>query len=105
MTRIRMRRRRRISSPKHLSKGEGFELLAGDWIEVNTPGGGGYGPPAKRDADRVARDVRRGYLSATQARAEYGHRMEAKTHRPDAKKSQAKKTRKKGRIREYSRRK
>jgi N-methylhydantoinase B/oxoprolinase/acetone carboxylase alpha subunit len=63
MTWIRMSRGRRLSTPKHFSKGEGFELAAGDWIEVNTPGGGGYGAPAKRDRERIARDVRRGYLT------------------------------------------
>jgi len=36
---------------------------------VLTPGGGGYGDPYARDPLLVARDVRRGYLSAAQARA------------------------------------
>ena len=102
MTRIRMSCRRRMSSPKHLSKGEGFELVAGDWIEVNTPGGGGYGVPAKRDLERVARDVRRGYLSAKQAKAEYKGAADGGTRRSSAIKSQAKKSQKKGRIRGYS---
>ncbi|WP_026380816.1 hydantoinase B/oxoprolinase family protein [Afifella pfennigii] len=51
-------------TPEHLSKGEGFVLQEGDWIEVRTPGGGGYGPPQKRDAKAVEEDRRRGYFPA-----------------------------------------
>jgi N-methylhydantoinase B len=49
------------SRPEHLSKGQNYELAAGDWVQVRTPGGGGYGPPAERDASLVERDRRRGY--------------------------------------------
>jgi N-methylhydantoinase B len=35
-------------------------------------GGGGYGPPAARDPERVLADVRDGYVSIEQAREEYG---------------------------------
>ncbi len=36
--------------PEHRSKGEGYVLLPGDWVQVRTPGGGGgYGDPADRD--------------------------------------------------------
>ena len=35
-----------VSTPPHLSKGEGYVLAPGDWIAVKTPGGGGYGPAA-----------------------------------------------------------
>jgi len=31
-------------------------------VQIKTPGGGGYGPVAKRDVELVARDVRRSYL-------------------------------------------
>ena len=37
-------------------------VVDGDTIRIETPGGGGYGDPAKRDPKLVARDRRRGYL-------------------------------------------
>ncbi|WP_371157295.1 hydantoinase B/oxoprolinase family protein [Jannaschia sp. 2305UL9-9] len=36
------------------------------------PGGGGYGDPAARDGDAVARDLARGYIDAATARDVYG---------------------------------
>ncbi len=47
--------------PEHLSKGEGYVLREGDWVHVRTPGGGGYGLPAEREASMIERDRRRGY--------------------------------------------
>jgi N-methylhydantoinase B len=52
--------------PEHLSKGEGYVLAPGDWIEVQTPGGGGYRPAAERDPALSERDIRRGYFPASQ---------------------------------------
>ena len=49
------------------------ELEAGDVISLRTPGGGGYGTPAERDAEDIERDLRLGKLSEAAARAEYGH--------------------------------
>jgi N-methylhydantoinase B len=54
----------RIEVPEHLSKGEGYDLRAGDWIEVRTPGGGGYGDPSDRDEALVSRDLVKGYTRA-----------------------------------------
>lgn len=51
----------RIEIPEHLSKGEGYVLRPGDWIDVNTPGGGGYGDPRERDPSRIERDRKNGY--------------------------------------------
>ncbi|MEW5422839.1 hydantoinase B/oxoprolinase family protein [Amorphus sp. 3PC139-8] len=51
----------KITTPEHFSKGEGFVLKAGDWIEVETPGGGGYGPSSERSAEAIERDRVRGY--------------------------------------------
>ena len=51
-----------VTQPAHLSKGEGYELRPGDWVQVRTPGGGGYGRPAERAADATARDALRGYF-------------------------------------------
>jgi len=36
-------------------------IREGDRIHFRTPGGGGFGPPAKRDAALAARDRRDGY--------------------------------------------
>jgi N-methylhydantoinase B len=35
-------------------------------------GGGGYGPPTMRDAERVAHDVAEGWVSSTRAANTYG---------------------------------
>ena len=39
---------------------------------VRSAGGGGYGDPLDREAERVAQDVREGYVSAAAARELYG---------------------------------
>jgi N-methylhydantoinase B len=39
-----------------------FPLAAGDLFVVETNGGGGYGDPLERDPERVAQDVRLGYI-------------------------------------------
>jgi len=44
----------------------------GDVIRLEGCGGGGYGHPHERDAQKVAEDVRRGYLRVDQARELYG---------------------------------
>ena len=61
-----------LSRPAYGSKGDGFELAAGDWVRVTTPGGGGYGRPEERPGALVERDVSRGYLTREQARV-YRH--------------------------------
>lgn len=61
-----------VTRPEHVSKGEGYELVPGDWVQIRTPGGGGYGPAAARDPAMVERDVRRGYLTPEEARRDYG---------------------------------
>jgi N-methylhydantoinase B len=48
------------------------ELKAGDWFEVITPGAGGYGPPAKRKPEAIARDLAEGIIDAATARDVYG---------------------------------
>jgi N-methylhydantoinase B len=58
--------------PPHLSKDQGIHVDAGDVIEVYTPGGGGFGNPLRRAADRVARDVAKGYYTRDQAQAWFG---------------------------------
>ncbi len=43
--------------PVHLSKEQDIPLVAGDRVRVQTPGGGGYGDPLKRDTAAVLSDV------------------------------------------------
>jgi N-methylhydantoinase B len=62
-----------ISIPPHTSKGEGYELAVGDWVQVRSPGGGGYGQASERDPTLVERDVRREYLSPELAARQYPH--------------------------------
>jgi N-methylhydantoinase B len=53
--------------PEHLSKAQDIALKPGDRVRVRTPGGGGYGPPARRDPALVAEDVRLGRYTAEEA--------------------------------------
>jgi N-methylhydantoinase B len=41
-------------------------------IQLNPPGGGGYGDPFERDPERVLGDVVNGYVSIEAAEREYG---------------------------------
>lgn len=51
---------------------KGRQLVpAGERLVVHTPGGGGLGDPAARDAARLERDVRDGLVSAGQAQEAY----------------------------------
>jgi len=53
----------RIERPAFGSKGDGFELSAGDWVQVRTPGGGGYGDPNNRPDEMIQRDLKYGYFN------------------------------------------
>ena len=46
-------------------------LKAGDGFALRAGGGGGYGAPQSRDPERVAYDVRQGYVSRKIARETY----------------------------------
>jgi N-methylhydantoinase B len=56
----------RCETPPHLSKAQNIRITEGDTIHIETPGGGGYGDPEKRDPELVRRDERRGYVSKRQ---------------------------------------
>jgi N-methylhydantoinase B len=49
-----------------------YPLQAGDVFRLDTPGGGGYGDPLERPAERVLVDVREGFISAETAERAYG---------------------------------
>ena len=57
---VEVRRGEDVHVPEHLSKEQDIPLKAGDRVRVKTPGGGGYGDPAKRDAAKNAEDSRLG---------------------------------------------
>lgn len=50
-----------------------FEIEAGQVFYLESAGGGGFGDPAGRDRDRLARDIEEGYVSDRAAREVYGH--------------------------------
>ena len=51
-------------SPPLVSKITGVAVPAGMRVRLETPGGGGWGPPEARDAHAADRDVRLGYVTA-----------------------------------------
>jgi N-methylhydantoinase B len=61
-----------ISSGKSLPPKSHSSVPAGERLRISMPGGGGYGDPMKRPAERVAEDVERGLVSVAKAREVYG---------------------------------
>jgi N-methylhydantoinase B len=57
---------------RHVRKATQHPIAAGEIVRIMTGGGGGYGPPAQRDPEAVAGDVREGYVSAAAAKRDYG---------------------------------
>jgi len=62
-------------SPPFASKMVGIDLHRGRHLRLESPGGGGYGPPDQRDPRAVARDVALGYVSAEAAERDYRVRI------------------------------
>jgi N-methylhydantoinase B len=59
-------------------RGKGAQdIPAGERLIVHTPGGGGLGDPASRDAALVARDLRDGLVSPAQIASDYGISLKA----------------------------
>lgn len=60
--------------PEQLSicKVSDLPVPKGSLISLQSGGGGGYGPPAKRDPRAVLSDVEEGYITHEQARSDYG---------------------------------
>ena len=59
------------TTPPMVSKVTDIKIRRGQKVRLETPGGGGFGDPATRDPERVARDVRLGYVSRNHARHDY----------------------------------
>ena len=54
-------------------RSKGRQLLKnGQRLRLSLPGGGGYGDPKKRDRDAVAQDLAAGFITAQQAKQDYG---------------------------------
>ncbi len=58
--------------PPHLTKASGVRLEAGEAVLLESPGGGGYGNPLRREPFRVLEDARREYISIEDAGRDYG---------------------------------
>ncbi len=58
-------------SPALVSKVTDISIRRGQTVRLETPGGGGFGDPATREASRVVRDVQLGYVSQEAARRDY----------------------------------
>ena len=54
-------------------------LVAGDVFGVRGGGGGGFGVPWERPAERVREDVRQGYVTLESARSDYGVALDPET--------------------------
>ncbi|WP_284176737.1 hydantoinase B/oxoprolinase family protein [Rhabdaerophilum sp. SD176] len=66
-----------LQSPPMASKITGVRIAPGQEIRLQSPGGGGWGPPMARDPVAVARDVRQGLIGANVAREVYGVALDA----------------------------
>ncbi len=67
MTRFTWQQGNEFKSPPMVSKMVGIRIRRGERVRLETPGGGGYGPPASRDPAKIARDLRLGYVAAKAA--------------------------------------
>ncbi|MBU8729783.1 hydantoinase B/oxoprolinase family protein [Cytobacillus oceanisediminis] len=57
-----------------------YPLNKGDVVKLVTATGGGYGEPFKRPAEKVAKDVKNGYIIVAQAEADFGVKVNEKTY-------------------------
>ncbi|MEO3857997.1 hydantoinase B/oxoprolinase family protein [Acrocarpospora sp. B8E8] len=70
---------------REVVQGGGYNHLeAGEVLVNNTGGGGGFGHPFEREPERVARDVRNGFVSAAAAARDYGVAVDPDSHDVDA---------------------
>ena len=60
-----------------------YVLQPGQRVILELPGGGGYGPPAARDPERVLADARQGYISVDAAERDYAVVINAATMEVD----------------------
>ena len=60
------------ATPPLVSKVTDVKIKRGQKVRLETPGGGGFGDPRTRDPERIARDVRLGYVTREAAERDYG---------------------------------
>ena len=60
-----------------------IELEQGEWLRGHEAGGGGYGDPLERDAERVLHDVLEGWETPERAREVYGVALTGSVSRED----------------------
>lgn len=65
----------------------GLQLKKNDRVVFLTGGGGGFGAPGEREAERVAQDVQFGFVSAEQARRAYAVAVDKRTGGVDVKRT------------------
>ena len=65
------------------AKVSGVRLGTGDLLRVQTPGGGGYGAPERRDRRRVLSELREELLSEAAAKEAYGASLEPGAEEPE----------------------
>ena len=58
-------------TPPMVSKMVGIKIKKGQRLHLETPGGGGYGPPEERDPQAIQRDIALGYVDQASAEADY----------------------------------
>jgi len=63
-----------VVEPAMVSKLHDAKLKKGERIRLETPGGGGYGPPAERKPERIAEDLRLGYVTEAGLVRDYGRK-------------------------------
>ena len=66
-----------VHAGKQLPPKASSSIPVGERLRISMPGGGGYGDPHKRPAERVADDVERGLVSKQSARDHYGVALKA----------------------------
>jgi N-methylhydantoinase B len=62
----------KLVEPAMVSKLHNAKLKKGERIRLETPGGGGYGPPSERKLERIAEDLRLGYVTEAGVARDYG---------------------------------
>ena len=61
-----------VCGPGVVFENANADLQKGQWFEIITPGGGGYGPPAERSHAAIVRDLAEGDIDVATARNVYG---------------------------------
>ncbi len=78
-----------LSDGTHPHPKSHYLLQPGQHVVLKLPGGGGFNSPLRRDPQRVAEDVRQGYVSLERAEADYGVIIDPNTMQVDAVATQA----------------